>query len=550
MKTRLVAITLTALLPALGMLSYNEFEARKIRHAEIHRQSMRSAQQIASEVGTALEGVRGILNAIAAIPAISGNDPAACDASLETVVARLSLVRNVIVLDPQGKLICDNMGWETGLDFSDRNYVREAFQTDQVVVGEYTVARVSSQPILPLALRLKRGDEVIGVIATGVRLEWLQSRISQRTLPSTGSVTIADRHGVIIARNPDPQRFVGTKIPSEFTHLVTAAGPGTLEETTQDGSERILGYQPVRPDNPLYVSAGISKDVALAPVNRATLTGLILIFSGGLFAFLAATYLGRRFIVEPIHQVVSVVSRWREGDYMARTRMHGRHGEIGVVGASVDGLLDELEVRRQASMTAEEKRKLMARELSHRIKNTLAVLQAIARQTFRGQEHEISTFQSRVSALAGGYDALISEDGQHAELSEVIARVMKPYGVADGGPITLDGPALQLEPDVAVALSLILHELGTNALKYGCLSVPGGHLTIRWQKSADRISLVWQERGGPPVSAPEREGFGSKLIRNAFPGCHDPQISTTFAPEGLEFRISFLTVMLARQNVA
>ncbi|WP_170975693.1 sensor histidine kinase [Rhizobium sp. FY34] len=547
MKTRLVAITLTALLPALGMVGYNEVQARKIRHGEIHRQTTRSAQQIASEISTALEGLRGILNATAAIPAISGNDHAACDAALETVATRLTLVRNIIVLDTHGKLICDNMGWASGMDFSDRDYVREAFQTDQVVVGEYTVARVSSQPILPLALRLKRGDEVIGVIATGMRLEWLQSRISQRTLPESSFITVTDRKGVIIARNPDPQRFVGNTIPSQYSHLINAAGPGTLEETDDDGTERIIGYQPVKQDNPFYVSTGISKDVALKPVNQATITGLIMLVSGGLFAFLAATYLGRRFVVEPIHQVVNVVSRWREGDYMARTGMAGLYGELGVVGASVDGLLDELELRRQASMTAEEKRRLMARELSHRIKNTLAVLQAIARQTFRGQEQEIASFQSRVSALAGGYDALLSEDGQRADLSEVIARVMKPYGAADGGPITLDGPPLQLEPDVAVALSLILHELGTNALKYGCLSTPGGHLTIGWQKNADRISLIWQERGGPPVSAPEREGFGSKLIRNAFPGCYDPQISKTFAPEGLEFQISFCTLTRAGQ---
>lgn len=540
MRTRLVAITLTALLPALGMLSYNEFEARKARHAEVHRQAIQAARHVAAEIETVLEGVRGLLIATAAIPAISGGDSVACDGALKTISARLAFVRNIIVLDPEGKLVCDSMDWESGTDFSDRGYVQEAFSTDEVVVGAYTVARVSNQPILPLALRLKRGEEIVGVIATGVRLDWLQNRILKRDIPDRGSVTIADRNGVIIARNPDPENFIGTTIPAQYIQLVTAAGPGSLEVTSQDGTERILGYQPVTADSPLYVSAGVAKDVALAPVNRATMTGLMLMFCGGLFAFLAATYLGRRFIVEPIQQVVSVVSRWREGDQGARTRMQGRYGELGVVGASVDGLLDELELRRQASMAAEEKRRLMARELSHRIKNTLAVVQAIARQTFRGQDQEVASFHSRVTALAGGYDALLSEDWQRAELRDVITRVMKPYGVDDGGPITLTGPTCQLEPDVAVALSLILHELGTNALKYGCLSVAGGHLRIDWQQNQDRLTLNWIESDGPPVTAPEREGFGSRLIRSAFPAAYEPDVTTEFAPHGLTCRISFL----------
>lgn len=540
MRTRLVAITLTALLPALGMLSYNEFEARKARHAEVHRQAVQAASHVASEIETVLEGVRGLLIATAAIPAITGGDPVACGAALDTIASRLAFVRNIIVLDMDGKLLCDNMDWKIGTDFSDRQYVKEAFLTDDVVVGEYTVARISNQPILPLALRLERDAQPIGVIATGVRLEWLQQRILQRNIADKGSVTIADRNGVIVARNPDPERFVGTTIPPAYRNLVTASAPGSLEVTSQDGTERILGYQPVTPDSPLYVSAGVAKDLALAPVNRATATGLILMLSGGLFAFLAATYLGRRFIVEPIQKVVNVVSRWREGDQMARTGFTERYGELGAVGAAVDGLLDELDVRRQASMAAEEKRRLMARELAHRVKNTLAVVQAIARQTFRGQDQEIASFHNRVTALAGGYDALLSEDWERAPLHEVIMRVMKPYGAGDGGPISIAGPVCLMEPEVAVALSLILHELGTNALKYGCLSRPEGHLNIAWTQTQGRILLTWTETGGPTVSAPEREGFGSRLIRNAFPAAYDPQVESSFAPEGLTCKITFL----------
>jgi two-component sensor histidine kinase len=540
MRRRLAAVTLTALLPALGMLGYNEFKVRQERHDEVHEQAIRASQQVALELETVLEGVRGLLVATAAIPALTAGQGGDCHEALLAVSEKLgAFVGNIIVLDEKGRLTCDTLNWQPGTDFSDRDYIMSAMTSDDVVVGGYTIARVSSQPIVPVAFRLTRDGNTVGVIATGLRLSWLQQRITARTIPEGASVTIADRQGVVIARNPHPDSFVGTTIPERYRYLVTAAAPGSLEVTSQDGTVRILGYQPITAHNPLYASVGISKDRALAPVNRATVTGILMMLAGILLAFMAASLVGRRVILEPIQNIVEVVGRWREGDNSARTRMEGSHGELGLVGAAVDGLLDEIEVRRQASVAADEKRRLMARELSHRVKNTLSVIQAIVRQTFRGQDQQIVSFQRRVAALAGGYDALLSDDWNNASIREVAERVMQPLRAEDDGTITLSGPHCLLQPDVAVALSLVLHELGTNALKYGCLSVPEGRLSISWVEENTRLSLTWRERGGPPVTVPAREGFGSKLIRLAFPVAYDPEVTSDFAAEGLEFKLSF-----------
>lgn len=542
MRRRLAAVTLTALLPAIGMLAYNEFKVREERHDEVHEQAIRASQQVALEIETMLEGVRGLLIATAAIPSVMDRDMRHCHDALSEVSGKLgAFVGNILVLDNGGKLICDTLNWQVGTDFSDRPYIRSAFTSDDVVIGGYTIARISNQAVLPIAFRMTREGETVGVIATGLRLDWLQKRITERDVPQGGSVTVADRDGVIIARHPKPEAFVGTAIPDPYRYLVTAQTSGSLEVMSQDGTVRILGYQPITAHNPLYVSFGISKTEALAPVNRATVTGILLMLGGTFLAFIAASLVGRRFILDPIHNIVEVVTRWREGDQSARTKMEGRLGELGLVGAAVDGLLDEIEVRRKASAAAEEKRRLMARELSHRVKNTLSVIQAIVRQTFRGQDQQIISFQHRVAALAGGYDALLSEDWNNASIREVAERVMQPLRPAEDQSISLSGPHLLLPPDIAVALSLILHELGTNALKYGSLSVQEGRLSVSWREEADRLSLTWRERGGPPVTAPAREGFGSKLIRLAFPAAYDPEVTSHFAPEGLEFTISFRT---------
>jgi C4-dicarboxylate-specific signal transduction histidine kinase len=129
-------------------------------------------------------------------------------------------VRNILVLDKTGKLVCDSMGWDAGMNFGDREYVQRALKTDDLVVGECTVARISNMRILPMALALKDGSETVGVVATGVRLEWLEERIQERGLLTGGSVTIADRKGVILARNPDPEKFVGTTIPQQYQTVV------------------------------------------------------------------------------------------------------------------------------------------------------------------------------------------------------------------------------------------------------------------------------------------------------------------------------------------
>lgn len=542
MRRRLAAVTLTALLPALGMLGYNEFKVRQERHDEVHVQAIRASQQVARELETVLEGVRGLLLATAAIPALTAGQVYECHKALLAVSEKLgAFVGNIIVLDANGRLTCDTQNWQAGTDFSDRDYIKDAMNSDDVVIGGYTIARVSGQPIVPVAFRLTRDGAMVGVIATGLRLTWLQQRITERDIPDGASVTIADRQGVVIARNPMPDAFVGTQIPERYRHLVTAASPGSLEVTSQDGTVRILGYQPITRHNPLYASVGISKERALAPVNRATVTGILMMLAGVLLAFMAASLVGRRVILEPIQNIVEVVSRWREGDQEARTRMEGSHGELGLVGAAVDGLLDEIELRRKATAAADEKRRLMARELSHRVKNTLSVIQAIVRQTFRGQDQQITSFQRRVAALAGGYDALLSDDWNNASIHEVIERVLQPLRGENDQSIHLSGPECLLQPDVAVALSLVLHELGTNALKYGCLSVPEGRLSLSWMEEAGRLSLTWQERGGPPVTTPAREGFGSKLIRLAFPVAYDPQVTSDFATEGLVFKLSFRT---------
>ena len=117
-----------------------------------------------------------------------------------------------------------------------------------------------------------------------------------------------------------------------------------------------------------------------------------------------------------------------------------------------------------------------------------------------------------------------------ANLNDLVARVIAPFG---SGQITVEGPSLDVSPKQALAFSLALHELATNAAKYGALSRPGGRVELRWDIQNEQLHLTWRETGGPPVVAPSRRGFGSRLLEEVLSGDLDGQCRLEFAPEGV-----------------
>lgn len=172
--------------------------------------------------------------------------------------------------------------------------------------------------------------------------------------------------------------------------------------------------------------------------------------------------------------------------------------------------------------TAEAHRELLLGELNHRVKNSLAIIQAMASHTLRNSSSlEVfkETFIGRLHAIASAHEILTSSQWRLAGLAELIAKQVGPYAAIDGQRVRLDGPSVILSPTSAHALGLILHELATNASKYGALSTEAGHIEISWnvihEPGRDRVKMEWVERGGPSVSPPRHKGFGSRLIETS-----------------------------------
>ena len=184
---------------------------------------------------------------------------------------------------------------------------------------------------------------------------------------------------------------------------------------------------------------------------------------------------------------------------------------------------------------------MLINELNHRVKNTLATVQSIAINTLKdvSQEEARKALSSRLMALSRIYDILTARNWTGAELHDIVTAVRNGFGSEER--ISAAGPGIWLQPSAAMAMSLTLNELATNAVKYGALSTNEGGVTIRWQLNAPAspgsVLFEWIEHDGPTVAAPAHRGFGSRLIQSAFSGSDDGKTELSFEPGGLQCRI-------------
>jgi PAS domain S-box-containing protein len=238
---------------------------------------------------------------------------------------------------------------------------------------------------------------------------------------------------------------------------------------------------------------------------------------------------------------VSIKGRYRRADGSFRilqteARPRLEKGEfLGMIGVNID--ITERETAEQARRKAESDRDLLVAELKHRVKNTLSVVQAIARQTFRAAAEDARmAFDGRILALAQSHDLLTRSKWEEVSFQELAETALQLRDAVDVR-VSLSGPVVLLQPRHALAIGMVLHELFTNALKYGALSENEGRIALEWatltDESPPQLKILWRESGGPTVSVPSRKGFGSQLLERTLKGELDGDVMLDFLPSGL-----------------
>lgn len=274
-----------------------------------------------------------------------------------------------------------------------------------------------------------------------------------------------------------------------------------------------------------------------------------------LFGYAAAEMIGQN-----VHRLMPEPYHGEHDGYIRRYRETGERRIIGI-GREVNGLRSDgatfpLElsiaewwdggkrfftgVMRDVTdrRRAEELQRLMINELNHRVKNTLATVQSVAGQTLRNAEDLTDARDNltrRLLALAQGHDILTRESWDGAELADIVAAMVAAHGEVER--FRLDGASVRLAPKAALALSMALHELMTNAAKYGALSTPDGQVRLTWRRvqgdPGERLQLRWEETDGPPVTMPTRQGFGTRLITGGLARELGGAVSLDYPPGGV-----------------
>ncbi|WP_290780396.1 HWE histidine kinase domain-containing protein [Hoeflea sp.] len=219
------------------------------------------------------------------------------------------------------------------------------------------------------------------------------------------------------------------------------------------------------------------------------------------------------------------------------------HAIRGPAGEAEGIFVQAIDITERAD--AERQQQLLNNELAHRMKNQLSLIQSIANQTFRSASdiHDArASLTKRISVLARSHDMLISDEAESASVGAILHEVMSLHGNPDDGTFRISGPAdVTVGPRATLSLSLMLHELSTNAAKYGALSVETGYVTVSWRvgstSTGDEFILEWEEIDGPPVTKPTHSGSGTRLLKAGVSNAQFCQVEVSYRPAGVHCMI-------------
>jgi two-component sensor histidine kinase len=395
----------------------------------------------------------------------------------------------VLVSDRDGRQLFSSVTTDTaGLPLRNNHDILEkVFATGSPHYSNLFIGSVKQQLIVTVEVPVVRDGKVIYDISFSPPIGIFQTILEKQRPSADWTISILDADSVNFARVPNPQETTGKRATPLLYAEMARKSEATLPTISLEGTPLITSF--VRSElTDWTVAAGIAESSLVGPLWRdlaiTSVIGGLLLLTGLAFAVRMATTIAR--------------------------------------GEMLHGLLVD--------------------ELNHRVKNTLAILQAIAAQTFRSASKlEREKFEGRLGALAEAHNLLSQEKWQGSELQDVVGRVLQPYLLSNPERMRMSGPHVPLSPRVAVILSMIVHEIATNAAKYGALSNDTGTIALDWEivneGGQSKLRLIWREAGGPHVSAPVQRGFGSRLIERSARDQLGGEATVDFLPRGVVYTL-------------
>jgi two-component sensor histidine kinase len=499
-------LVLAVFLPAMLMAALMLLSMARNAYATQQEQLNATASALSLAVSGEIDRMAGLAQALAASPSLARRDWRALDA--QGRVALRDSLSWVVVRDPEGLQLVNTRRQLDGPPRRTRD--QDLGVTWSGVRGEIMASNLfradsydTAVVVVRKRVRLPDGGEVDVNVMTPARA--LSRLVAEQRLPDRWTATILDGDGRVIARNRRAEDFIGRLATPDVLARLDKSPAAVMQSTSLEGTKNHLAYNRVEGYGWTALVAMPSDQMSGAarePVVIGVIMGTLLLSGGLLMAFSMA-----RRIARPVEGLSGMAADWVSGRPVSPPPHSGL--------PEADRLAEAFSAAVAAVEERDARQKLLINELNHRVKNTLATVQAVASHSRRGAS-TVAEFhdalEGRLHAMGRAHELLTRTSWEGAELSELSREALRPF--ADPR-LHIAGPPIRVQPTDALNLTLILHELATNAAKYGALSVADGRADLSWRKVGEAVRIDWIERGGPPVVAPQRRGFGSRLIERA-----------------------------------
>lgn len=530
----LVALAAGVALPLLIFVGYLMTELEANEREILAAETAEDAQLIARSIDRELQDMATTLRLLVTSPELEAGDLRAFHNRTQSSLRSNSLYILVVNADGQQRLNT-RVPFDAPLGkVSNMLALQSALNNGVTEVSNVFFGATSGKHVFNVTMPLPKEISHSGAAMIMTQnAEDLQKLISTEGLPAGWSVAVVDGAGNVVTSLGAHALGSGTAFPADMLKLMTGF-KGTIEDV--DGNRRqMYGYA--------QITGWTWKTVVWGPIDAAQASILTtwrqLIAGGAIFlalGMLIAWFVGRQLRI-PIRQIAEMAERIGKGEIVSPVETKIREANQVAIALS-NASFDRSE--------AEDRIHLILHELVHRTKNILTLIQAMMRQLAR-QDTTMEEFQkaisTRLQGLGKSIEALAKEQWAGVSIRRVIEIHMSTFADA-ADRVELQGTDFILKAEAVQNLGLILHELATNSVKYGALSVPQGRVRITWKDTVDeesgegRLELVWEERDGPAVHEPSRTGFGTTIIRRHAAAAFAGQVEVDFRTEGLRWSLN------------
>ncbi|WP_346764284.1 HWE histidine kinase domain-containing protein [Caulobacter sp. SLTY] len=524
-RSRLVLMALSLVTPAAVLMILLTLAAFRESQQRYEQQLIATTRALGVAADRQIAQGQATLQALAVSPALRNGDLAAFDQQARQAVP--GPLNWILLADETGQRV--NTLAPRGAVLPPGNYpedIWDGLRAGRTVVSNLTTGPVARRPVVGVVTPTLVDGRLhgLGFVHDPAAYE---SLFRAQNLPDSWTGSIVDRKFALVARSKGSARLRGRLASPQMRQAITERGEGVVLTHTLDGTPTLSAFS----RSPAYgwtFVVGVPRTEVYASVTRSMIglsvaTGLLLALGVGLAVV---------FSIQISRQVRSLAA---DAQLLAEDRIVETRSDDLVETAQVREALHRasliLRVREEEQAAAGARQEVMINELNHRVKNTLAMIQSLARQSLKGADAGgLTAFTERLVALSRAHDLLSERIWQNADLADVVDRGLNAFGARATG----HGPSLSIAPNAAVTLSMILHELATNAVKYGALSNDTGQVELLWNfDSGKELTLVWRERGGPTIAPPDGDGFGSRLITASVQHEFGGTVQFDHRPQGL-----------------